>query len=107
MISVAEFIYFIKKVVSSAYAVYRKLWLNILKPSILLFVLIKVKTISRIKMKRYAEIGLPCRVRLSSLKERVLFSSFKTYDSWFLSNVLIHFINSSPKPYCFRTVNCH
>ena len=58
MISVGEFIIFIKKVVSSeAYAVYRKLWLTIFKPSILLFVLIKVKAISKTKMKRYAEIG--------------------------------------------------
>ena len=58
MISVGEFIIFIKKVVSSeAYAVYRKLWLTIFKPSILLFVLIKIKAISKSKMKRYAEIG--------------------------------------------------
>ena len=58
MISVGEFIIFIKKVVSSeAYAVYRKLWLTIFKPSILLFVLIKIKAISKTKMKRYAEIG--------------------------------------------------
>ena len=68
MISVAEFMVFMKRVVSSAYAVYRKLWLNTLKPSILLFVLIKVKTIFKIKMKRYAEIESPCRVPLSSLK---------------------------------------
>ena len=68
MISVGEFIIFIKKVVSSeAYAVYRKLWLTIFKPSILLFVLIKIKAISKTKMKRYAEIGWPCRVHLSSL----------------------------------------
>ena len=58
MISVGEFIIFIKKVVSSeAYAVYRKLWFTIFKPSILLFVLIKIKAISKTKMKRYAEIG--------------------------------------------------
>ena len=58
MISVGEFIIFIKKVVSSeAYAVYRTLWLTIFKPSILLFVLIKIKAISKTKMKRYAEIG--------------------------------------------------
>ena len=68
MISVGEFIIFIKKVVSSeAYAVYRKLWLTIFKPSILLFVLIKIKAISKTKMKRYAEIGSPCRVPFSSL----------------------------------------
>ena len=55
MISVGEFIIFIKSVVS--YAVYRRLWLTIFKPSILLFVLIKIKAISKTKMKRYAEIG--------------------------------------------------
>ena len=60
MISVAEFTFFIKNVVSSAYAIYRKLWLNIFRPSILLFVLIKIKAISKTKMKRYAEIGSPC-----------------------------------------------
>ena len=38
MISVAEFIFFIKEVVSSAYVVYRKVWLNIFSPSMLLFV---------------------------------------------------------------------
>ena len=68
MISIAEFIFFIRKVVSSAYAVYRKSWLNIFRTSILLFVLIKVKAISKTRMKRYAEIGPPCRVPLSSLK---------------------------------------
>ena len=59
MISVAEFTLFIKKVVSSTYAVCRKLWLNIFRPSILLFVLIKIKAISKTKMKRYSEIGSP------------------------------------------------
>ena len=59
MISVAEFTLFIKKVVSSTYAVYRKLWLNIFRPSILLFVLIKIKAISKTKMERYSEIGSP------------------------------------------------
>ena len=62
MISVAEFIVFIKKVVPSAYAVYRKVWLNISRRSVLLLVLIKVKTIPKTKMKKYAEIGSPCRV---------------------------------------------
>ena len=36
MISVAEFIIFIKKVVSTAYAMYNKLWLNIFRPLIFL-----------------------------------------------------------------------
>ena len=66
MISVAEFIFFIKKDVSSAYAVYRKLWLNIFRPPILLLVLMKVKTVSKTKMKMYAEIGPPFWVPLSS-----------------------------------------
>ena len=58
---------FYEKVVSSAYAVYRKLWLNIFR-SLVLFVLIKVKAISKTRMKRYAEIGSLCRVPHSSLK---------------------------------------
>ena len=67
MISVAEFI--LKKVVSSVHAVFRKLSLNIFRPSIfLLFVLIKVKAISKTGMKRYAEIVSSCRVPLSRLK---------------------------------------
>ena len=72
MVSVAEFIFFIKKVVSSAYAVYWKLWLNIFRPSILFFVLMKVKAISKTRMKRYAEIRSPCRVSFSSLRYHVV-----------------------------------
>ena len=69
MIYVARFIIlFYKKVVSSAYAVYRKLWLNILRSSILLFVINKVKTISKTKPKRNAETGSPFRVPVSSLR---------------------------------------
>ena len=82
MISVAEFTFFIKNIVSSAQAVYRKLWLNIFRPSILLFVLIKTKAITKTKMKRYAEIGSPCRVLLSSLKQRVVFPAIS--DTRFL-----------------------
>ena len=67
MISVLEFIIFIEKVVSSAYAVYRELWLNILRSSIL-FVVIKLKATSKTKIKMYAEIGSSYRVPLSSLK---------------------------------------
>ena len=47
MISVAEFNFFTKKVASLAYAVYRKLWLNIFRRSILLFVLIKIISLSQ------------------------------------------------------------
>ena len=65
MISVAEFIY---TVAENSYAMYRKLWLNIFRPSILLFVLIKVKAISKTRRKRHAEIGSACRVPYSSLK---------------------------------------
>ena len=54
-------------------------------------------------MKRYAEIGSPCRVPPSSLKQWVIFPPFKINDSWSLSNVSIHFIKSSSKPYRFRT----
>ena len=63
-----RFYIFLKKFVSSAYALYTKLWLNVFRPSTLLFVLIKVKAISKTRMKRYAEIGSPCQVPLSSLK---------------------------------------
>ena len=68
MISVAEFIFLIKKVVSLAYVIYRKLWLNIFRSSISLFVLIKKKAIFQNKMKMYAEIGSLCRVLLSTLR---------------------------------------
>ena len=103
MISIAKFIFIIKKVALSACEVYRKVWLNISRPSILLFVLIKVKTICKTKMKRYAEIRSPCRVPLSSLKQLLVFRPFKIHDFWFLSNFITHFIKSSPKPYRFRT----
>ena len=68
MISVAEFIFFIKTGVSSVYIVYRMLWLNIFRSLILLFVEIKIKAISKTKMKRYAEIGSPCLVPFPSLE---------------------------------------
>ena len=54
MVSIAEVTFFIKKVVSSACAVYRKLWLNIFRPSILLIVLIKIKAISKTRIKKCA-----------------------------------------------------
>ena len=87
----------------SAYALYRKLWLNIFRPSILLLVLIKVKATSKTKNKKYAEIRCPWAIPLTSLKWQAVFPSFETHDSWFSSNVLIHFIKSSSKPYHFRT----
>ena len=68
MISVAEFIFFIKTGVSSVYIVYRMLWLNIFRSLILLFVVIKIKAISKTKMKSYAEIGSPCLVPFPSLE---------------------------------------
>ena len=55
MIYVGEFVFFIKKVVLSAYAYYVLWWNTLFRPSILLFVSIKVKAISKTKMKRYAE----------------------------------------------------
>ena len=54
---------FYKKVVHT-----QLLWLNIFKSSISLFVLIKVKTISKTRMKRYAETGSCCQVPISRLK---------------------------------------
>ena len=44
---------------------------NFFKPP--LFVLLKIKAISKTKMKIYAEIGSPCPVPFSTLKERVVF----------------------------------
>ena len=52
----------------SAYALYRKLWLNIFRPSILLLVLIKVKATSKTKKKKYAEIRSPWGIPLTSVK---------------------------------------
>ena len=48
-------------------------------------------------MKSHAEIGA-----FSNLEQRVVFPQFKSHDSWLFSNVLIHFIKPSLKPYRFR-----
>ena len=55
----AEIKPFKKKVVSSAYAVYRKSWSKIFRLLISLFDLINVKSTSNARIKRYAEIGSP------------------------------------------------
>ena len=94
-----------KKLLLSAYAVYKKLWPWISKTLILLFVLIKAKETFKAIMKMNAESGSPWRVPLSRLKNFVVIPPSTTQDSWFLIRIWIHFIKRSPKPYFCKTAN--
>ena len=69
------------------------------------FVLIKTKITSYAKMKKYAEIGSPCLVLLSSLKHGVVVPSLIAHHSRFLINIFINFINSLRNPNFFGTRN--
>ena len=66
--SITDFVSLRKKVVSSAYAVYRNVLSNMLRPLIFLLFLVNKNTISKTSINKYAEIGLPCLVPFSSLK---------------------------------------
>ena len=94
---------FKKKFVSSAYAVYKKSWLNMLIPWIFLLDFIEIKNNSNASINRYAEIGSPCLAPRSRLKYVVVWPPLITQNSWFLNKILIQSIKSSPKPYFLRT----
>ena len=66
--SITDFLFLRKNVVSSAYAVYKNVFPKILRPLIFAFCMINKKTISQTSINKYAAIGLPCLVPLSSLK---------------------------------------
>ena len=55
------------------------------------FALIKEKTTSKAKIKRYAEIGSPCLVPLSNLKYGVVLPPLITHDSEFFIKICIIF----------------
>ena len=57
-----------KKVVWSAYALYRNVLSNMLKPFIFALSLTNKNTISKTSMNKYAKIGSPYLVPFSSLK---------------------------------------
>ena len=65
---VADFSFCKEKVVSSAYAVYRKPLLQTLKLLILGFFFILINDISKTRMEKYANKGSPCLIPLFSLK---------------------------------------
>ena len=71
--SVADFSFLRKKVVRSAYAEYKNVWLKNCRSSMSRFTLIKEKTTSKAKLKKYAKIGSPCLVLLSNLNYGVVF----------------------------------
>ena len=66
--SITDFVSLRKKVVSSAYAVYRNVLSNMLRPLIFLLFLVNKNTISKTSVNKYAEIGSPFLVPFSSLK---------------------------------------
>ena len=82
---------------------YKSVWLKIFRPWIFLFSCIKRNTISRTRTNKYADIGSPCLVPLSSLKYCVVKPPLITQDSWLLSKTLIHFKKFFPKPYFSNT----
>ena len=70
-----------------------------------LFYLIKVKSISKARMKRYVEIGSPCRAPSWSEKHFVVLPTFITHDSEYFNKIITQAIKSSQKPYLRRTAN--
>ena len=67
------------------------------------FTLIKKKTTSKARKKRYAEIGSPCLVPLTNLKYGVVLPPLITKDYEFFIKICIHFLKSLPKPNFFNT----
>ena len=68
------------------------------------FALIKEKTNSKAKIKRYAEIGSPCVVSLSNLKYGVVLPPLITNDSGFFIKICIHFRKSLQNSNFFNTL---
>ena len=66
--SITDFVSLRKKLVSSAYAVYRNVLSNTLSPFMILLFLVNKNTISKTSINKYAEIGSPFLVPFSSLK---------------------------------------
>ena len=67
------------------------------------FALIKEKTTSKARIKRYADIGFPCLVPLSNVKHGVVLPPLITHDSKFFIKICIHFLKALPKPNFFNT----
>ena len=67
------------------------------------FALIKEKTTSKTRIKRYAEIRCPCLVPLSNLKYGVVLPPLIIHDSEFFIKICNHFLKSLPKPNFFNT----
>ena len=66
--SITDFVSVRKKVVSSAYAVYRNVLSNMLRPFIFLLSLLNKNPIYKTSINKYAEIGSPCLAPFLSLK---------------------------------------
>ena len=77
------------KVISSVNAAYKKFWLNIFRSSILWFVSIKVRSISKTKMKRYAEI-----------KKQFYFSFYMFFEISF-RQICCYFRGNFQQRFCF------
>ena len=56
-------------------------------------------------MKRYVEIGSPCRAPSWSEKHFVVLPTFITHDSEYFNKIITQAIKSSQKPYLRRTAN--
>ena len=79
--SITDFVSLRKKVLWSAYAVYRNVLSNILRPFIFLLSLVSKNTISKTIINKYAEIESPYLVPFSSLKLFVVVRPLTMHDS--------------------------
>ena len=75
------------------------------RPETSLFDLIKAKSMSNARMKRYAEIGSFCPVPLWSEKYFVVWPPLITHDSTSFNKFFTQSIKYSPKSYLGRTAN--
>ena len=66
--SITDFLSLRKSVVSAAYAVHRNVFSKILRSLIFSFCMLNKNAISKTIINKYAEIGSPCLVPISSLK---------------------------------------
>ena len=72
------------------------------RPSMSGFALIKEKTTSKAKIKRYVEIGSPCLVPYSNLKYGIVLPPLITQDLGLFIKICIYFRKSLPNPNFFK-----
>ena len=66
---------------------------------------LKVKSTSKTRIKRHADIGSPWRAPFFNVKYWVANPPFITQDCWSFNNIFILVIKLSPKPIFFKIYN--